>query len=99
MVEKTEDLSKACIKNLNLSLDVNSFKQSNEILKKTLEESKDTIKEKNIEIQEQKDRITNIERMLSSINKKLENQENINSEYASKIKNLQKANSKYAINM
>ena len=75
---------------MQLSLNNNSYKESNEILYKKLGDSKITIKQKDKDIQEYRDKIDKMEKLLSSIDQKYTK---ANTEYAAEIQKLKNTTS------
>ena len=90
---KGKELEMECQKSIKLSLDNSSYIASNEILNKKLVDSKITIKEKDKLIQEYRNKIDNMEKLLSSIDKKYTLLEKDKSEYAAEIQKLKNTTS------
>ena len=96
--QKEKELESALNNNILLSLDVSSYRESNEILKDKLNETEIKIKEKNEENKLYKNQIDKIENTLSTFSKKFEDLEKSNSEYANQIQQLKKDKSESALN-
>ena len=96
--QKEKELESALNNNILLSLDVSSYRESNEILKDKLNETEIKIKEKNEENKLYKNQIDKIENTLSTFSKKFEDLEKSNSEYANQIQQLKKAKYESALN-
>ena len=96
--QKEKELESTLNNNILLSLDVSSYRESNEILKDKLNETEIKIKEKNEENKLYKNQIDKIENTLSTFSKKFEDLEKSNSEYANQIQQLKKAKYESALN-